>query len=186
LKDGSNFVNVFNYYKTTDIFFKKAFESKLQELMPVDLTDITFEFDKFVFRVGYNKKQYTLNDLSDGTIKALLLTMLINLPINNSFSLLAIDEPEMNLHPAWQKCIGKWIQTSSNFRQCFISTHSPDFLDVFTEGFKQNLVSIFIFDPKQDEIIKKIEYTQIKESLGEWELGDLYRVNDPAIGGWPW
>jgi predicted ATPase len=187
LKDGSNFVNVFNYYKNSDIFFKNEFDAKLKELMPIiDLTDITFEFDKLVFRVGYDKKQYTLNDLSDGMIKALILTMLINLPINNSFSLLAIDEPEMNLHPAWQKAIGKWIQTSSNFRQCFISTHSPDFLDVFTEGFKNNQVGIFVFNPQNDCLIKKLDYQYIKEDLENWELGDLYRVNDPALGGWPW
>ncbi|MEZ3463817.1 MAG: ATP-binding protein [Lachnospiraceae bacterium] len=48
--------------------------------------------------------------------------------------MLAIDEPEMNLHPAWQKVVGNWIQTADTFYQCFISTHSPDFLDVFTEN----------------------------------------------------
>lgn len=187
LKDGSNFVNVFNYYKTEDIYFKNIFEQKLRKLIPtLDATDIAMEFNKFAFRMAYNGKQYDLSDMSDGTLKAMLLTMLIHLPVNNGFSLLAIDEPEMNLHPAWQKTIGKWIQLSNNFRQCFISTHSPDFLDEFTEGFKQGLVGVFVFDPSNEKLIKKLEYDKIKEDLDNWELGDLYRVNDPALGGWPW
>lgn len=33
---------------------------------------------------------------------------------------------------------------------------------------------------------KKITYADIAEDLGDWELGDLYRTNDPALGGWPW
>jgi len=58
-KDGSNFVNVFNYYKSKDIFFKVRYEEKLKELMPfVTTTDITTEFEKLVFRLGYDYKGY--------------------------------------------------------------------------------------------------------------------------------
>ena len=112
--------------------------------------------------------------------------MLIQIPINEGLAMLAIDEPEMNIHPAWQQIIGRWIQQSDNFKQCFISTHSPDFLDVFTEGFKRGEVSVFVFDPREECLVKKLDYKKIKDDLEDWELGDLYRVNDPAIGGWPW
>jgi len=40
--------------------------------------------------------------------------------------------------------------------------------------------------PLMKEKIKKITYADIAEDLGDWELGDLYRTNDPALGGWPW
>ena len=103
---------------------------------------------------------------------------------NEERALLAIDEPETNLHPAWQKVVGNWIQTADTFKQCFVSTHSPDFLDVFTEEFKQGNVAVFVFRDKED--IKKITYEDIADELGDWELGDLYRTNDPALGGWPW
>lgn len=186
-KDGSNFVNVLNYYKNRDIYTAAVFLDKLKELMPaVDSADVTAEFNKLVFKVGYEGRQFTLNDLSDGTIKALLLTMLIHVPVNDGFSMLAIDEPEMNIHPAWQQIIGRWIQYSGNFKQCFISTHSPDFLDTFTEGFKRGDVSVFVFDPREEMAVQKLEYASLKEELEDWELGDLYRANDPSIGGWPW
>jgi predicted ATPase len=186
-KDGGNFVNVLNYYKSKDIYFKKHFEEKLKELMPfLTMTDISTEFDKMVFRLGYDHKQFDLYDLSEGTIKALLLTLLIFLPVKDSYSLLALDEPEMNLHPAWQKVIGRWIQTVEGDRQYFISTHSPDFLDVFTEGFKNGNVGIFVFDSKKEEQITRLSYEKIYNELEGWELGDLYRTSEPAIGGWPW
>ena len=116
----------------------------------------------------------------------MLLALLIHVPVNNGFSMLAIDEPEMNIHPAWQQILGRWIQYSNNFEQCFISTHSPDFLDTFTEGFKRGDVSVFVFDPREEVLIRKLQYSELKEELQDWELGDLYRVNDPSVGGWPW
>jgi len=186
LKDGSNFVNVLNYYKR-DLYFKKHFEEKLKELMPhLVITDISTEFDKLIFRLGYDHKQFDLYDISEGTLKAMLLTLLIILPMEESYTLLALDEPEMNLHPAWQKLIGKWIQLAKGDRQYFISTHSPDFLDVFTDGFKNGDVGIFVFDPRKEEQITKLSYEKIYQELEGWELGDLYRTNEPLIGGWPW
>ena len=120
-KDGSNFVNVFNYYKNKDIYMPITFLEKIKELMStVDSADAVAEFGKLVFKIGYEGRQFHLSDLSDGTIKALLLTLLIHVPVNDGFSMLAIDEPEMNIHPAWQQIIGRWIQYSENFKQCFI------------------------------------------------------------------
>ncbi|MCD7746067.1 MAG: ATP-binding protein [Lachnospiraceae bacterium] len=186
-KTGENFANVFNFYKSKDIYMVRTFLGKIRELMPtIDSADTVTEFNKLAFKIGYEGKQFSLNDLSDGTIKALLLTMLIFVPINEGFSMLAIDEPEMNIHPAWQQIIGRWLQYSDNFEQCFISTHSPDFLDTFTEGFKRGEVSVIVFDPREKKQIKKLQYSDMAQDLEDWELGDLYRVNDPSIGGWPW
>ena len=186
-KDGSNFVNVLNYYKNQNMNNIISYLEKLKELMPtLELADVMAEFNKLRFKLQYEGQLFNLSDLSDGTVKALILTLLIQIPINEGLAMLAIDEPEMNIHPAWQQIIGRWIQQSDNFKQCFISTHSPDFLDVFTEGFKRGEVSVFVFDPREECLVKKLDYKKIKDDLEDWELGDLYRVNDPAIGGWPW
>lgn len=186
-KDGSNFVNVLNYYKNQDIHHILTYVEKLKELMPtLELADVMAEFNKLVFKLRYEGQQFHLNDLSDGTVKALILTLLIQIPVNDGLAMLAIDEPEMNIHPAWQQIIGRWIQQSENFKQCFISTHSPDFLDTFTEGFKRGDVSVFVFDPREEIVVRKLEYSDMIQELEDWELGDLYRANDPSIGGWPW
>lgn len=184
-KNASNFANVFNRYKSEDVLWKSKFEDRLKELIPnLQVADTVNAYDKLIFKLVYNNEQYDLSDVSEGTLKGLILNMLVNMPMKNPRTLLAIDEPETNLHPAWQKVVGNWIQTANTFSQCFISTHSPDFLDVFTEEFKRENVAVFVFG--SDESIKKIQYRDIVDELGEWELGDLYRTNDPALGGWPW
>lgn len=184
-RSASNFTSVFNRYKAEDVLWKTRFEEKLRELIPgLQVADTVNAYEKLVFKLVYGDEQYDLSDVSEGTLKGLILNMLINMPTKNSRTLLAIDELETNLHPAWQKVVGNWIQTADTFYQCFISTHSPDFLDVFTEEFKREKVAVFVFE--HDEMIKKIQYRDIVDELGEWELGDLYRTNDPALGGWPW
>ena len=184
--DETNFSSVLNYYTAENVYVSHVFEEKLKELLPrLSTTRVTPEFEKLVFRMGYAGKQFDLSDVSDGTLKAMLLTMLIFIPVNEGLSLLAIDKPEMNLHPVWQKIIGRWIQLSDNFKQCFISTHSPDFLDVFTDGFKQGMIGIYVFNDTESNI-KKIIYSDIKNELDDWLLGDLYRNAEPLLGGWPW
>lgn len=184
-RDASNFTNVFNRYKSEDVLWKTHFENKMRELIPsLQVADTVSAYDKLIFKLVYNDEQYDLSDVSEGTLKGLILNMLINMPTNNKRTLLAIDEPETNLHPAWQKVVGNWMQTSDTFNQCFISTHSPDFLDVFTEEFKSGKVAVFVLDTNGS--IRKIKYQAIADELGEWELGDLYRTSDPALGGWPW
>lgn len=184
--DAGNFTNVFNRYTSEDMLWRSLFEDRMKELIPnLKMIDAATAYDKLIFRMLYSSgEQYDLSDVSEGTLKGLILNMLINMPMNRERALLAIDEPETNLHPAWQKVVGNWIQTAGTFKQCFISKHSPDFLDVFTEEFIHGNVAVFVFRDK--EKIKKITYADIAEDLGDWELGDLYRTNDPALGGWPW
>ena len=184
-KDASNFTNVFNRYKSENVIWKNQFEEKLKDMIPdLQVSDIVSAYDKYIFKMVFGDEQYDLSDVSEGTLKGLILNMLINMTMGKPRSLLAIDEPETDLHPAWQKVIGEWIQTADTYKQCFISTHSPDFLDSFTEGFIHGKVAVFAFG--KDEPIKKIQYEDVKDELGDWELGDLYRTNDPALGGWPW
>lgn len=111
--------------------------------------------------------------------------MMLTLPESNGISMLAIDEPEMNLHPAWQKLFANEVLKCQGFNQCFISTHSPDFLDEFTQGFLSQDVSVFVFDPVSRFPIRQLKIDELIQELENWTLGDLYRVGDPMIGGWP-
>jgi len=77
------------------------------------------------------------------------------------------------------------ILCCQGFKQCFISTHSPDFLDEFTEDFLSENAAVFVFDPSSKTAIRKLDPQELRSDLAEWTLGDLYRVGDPLIGGWP-
>ena len=131
---------------------------------------------------GYS---FPLSEVSDGTIHLLLLLLLLNLSDHSRISLLAIDEPEMNLHPAWQKQIANEILQCRSYKQCFISTHSPDLLDEFTKGFLEGDTAVFVFDPTSKQKIRRLGGSEIISDLNDWTLGDLYRIGDPIIGGWP-
>lgn len=185
--DASNFTNMFNKYQAVDISWKEYFFHHMKELIhDLRQIDVINEYNKLVFKMAYDGGQFDLYDVSEGTLRGLALNLLLNAPEGEAIEFLAMDEPELNLHPAWQKIVGAWVQQAANVRQCLVSTHSPDFMDAFTEGFKQGDVAVFVFDPGASIPIRKIRYDMIKDSLQDWELGDLYRTNDPALGGWPW
>ena len=60
-KDGSNFVNVVNYYKNKDISHIFTYLEKLKELMPsLELADVMAEFNKLVFKIRYDGRQFSL------------------------------------------------------------------------------------------------------------------------------
>ncbi|CAI3159637.1 hypothetical protein MWMV7_MWMV7_03159 [Acinetobacter calcoaceticus] len=66
-------------------------------------------------------------DLSSGQISILSLGLSLIYSLEDN-SLVCIDEPEINLHPEWQKQIIKLIQKlSDEYKGChfFIATHSP-------------------------------------------------------------
>ena len=187
-KDGANFANVYNRLLMTDEDFSIRFIKRVREIMPdVKAVNVVEGLEKIGIQIEKGDEVFMLAEMSDGTVEALLLALLISLPKEISPTLLAIDEPEVNLHPAWQKSLARWLQMSDSFNQCFISTHSSDFLDSFTEGFRNGMVDIFVYDGDGENTFRKLDRSRVLPELEEgWLLGDLYRVNDPAIGGWPW
>ena len=162
-KDGSNFVNVFENIMNTDSGFKDRYLTVLKKLVS-SCEDIRVPEvgGKLWMELKLNGYYFPLSELSDGTVHLLLLLMMLNLPEQNGISMLAIDEPEMNL-----------------------STHSPDFLDEFTNEFLSGDVGVFVFDPVSRTPLRKLDREEMRPELGEWTLGDLYRIGDPMIGGWP-
>jgi predicted ATPase len=131
---------------------------------------------------GINQPFY-LSEMSDGTVRMLCWAVILHSP--KLPSLLVIDEPELGLHVAWMRILAGWIKQAALKTQVIITTHSPDLLDSFTDC----LENVVCFS-SQDKIHFSAQFLS-RETLQEkleagWELGDLYRVGDPSIGGWPW
>lgn len=185
-KNGENFVNAFVNTMDRDVQFKSRYLSVLKKLVS-NCEDIRVcdAGGKLWMELKIKGYYFPLSEVSDGTVHLLILLLMLNLPEYNGISMLAIDEPEMNLHPAWQKLIANEVLRCQSFEQCFISTHSPDFLDEFTNEFLSGNVGIFVFDPYSKIPIRKLDREELKLDLKDWTLGDLYRIGDPMIGGWP-
>ena len=152
----------------------------LRRVKPADLGE---QYVGVKLRIG-DGRELKLSEMSDGTIKAMILALLVSTP--EHMSLLAIDEPELNLHPAWQHILGKWLVDCRSADQLIISTHSPELLDAFTEAFREGIATLFVFDwPRRG--VHRVEPRQLDSFFQEgWDLGDLYRVGEPKLGGWPW
>ena len=71
------------------------------------------------------KEMEDLHSQGDGIRSA--VAILASLIVNNH-SLFLIDEPETFLHPPQARLLGKNIVSLSKQKQCFISTHSIDFI----------------------------------------------------------
>lgn len=134
-------------------------------------------------------RPFDLAELSDGSRKLMIHLFLLTAPLKTDA--LALDEPELNIHPAWLSALAREIlRHSAPSRQIFLSTHSPDLLDGFTEAFRRHpdRVRLFVFDKNRDSgrfVHLLPERLDVFFEEG-WELGDLYRVGEPVLGGWPW
>ncbi len=183
--EGAEFVNVLRYLDQKYDFLDEYAE-RVRELIPdlkrLKVIDASDTYKQLELHIGSQK--YKPREMSDGTLKALWLALILFSPEKGS--VLSIDEPELNMHPAWLKVIGGWLQRFSSAEQLFVSTHSPDLLDTFTEGFKAGDVAMFVFG-LGDQEMRHIEPAALEGFFKEgWELGDLYRVGEPQLGGWPW
>ncbi len=129
------------------------------------------------------KERFYLNDMSDGTVRMLCWAVILLSP--ELPSLLVIDEPEIGLHPAWMKTLSEWIKMASERSQVIITTHSPDLLDHFSDRYE----NVICFESNGDNHFtpKNLNEDKLKPMFEDgWQLGDIYRVGDPSIGGWPW
>ncbi|GAB4300097.1 MAG: AAA family ATPase [Oscillatoriaceae cyanobacterium] len=129
------------------------------------------------------KEPFYLPEMSDGTVRMLCWATILRSP--RLPALLVIDEPEMGLHVAWMPILAEWIKQAARKTQVIITTHSPDLLDHFTDSLEN--VLCFVPENQTHFSIKRLSPEMLEPKLNEgWELGDLYRVGDPSIGGWPW
>jgi predicted ATPase len=129
------------------------------------------------------KEAFYLNEMSDGTVRMLCWATILHSPLLPS--LIVIDEPELGLHVSWMPILAEWIKKAARKTQIIITTHSPDLLDHFTDCLEN--VLCFYSENRTHFSVKSLSKEMLEQKLEEgWELGDLYRVGDPSIGGWPW
>jgi len=126
---------------------------------------------------------FYLNEMSDGTVRMLCWASILLSPLLPT--LLVIDEPELGIHVSWMPILAEWIQRASERTQVIVCTHSPDLLDNFTDSLEN--VLCFSTTDNTHFSVAAVSEAKVADKLQEgWKLGDLYRVGDPGVGGWPW
>jgi predicted ATPase len=189
-KEGDNLPtildNLFNHIRY-GIDFEERLNNAMKEILPMSRRLKTTREGMSLSVQWYfdgMETPFYLDDMSDGTVRMLCWATILHSPILPT--LLVIDEPELSLHIAWMGILANWIKQSSQRTQIIISTHSPDLLDYFTDC-SADVICFEKTQPKGHFKAKKLPQDIAQEKIAEgWQLGDLYRIGDDIIGGWPW
>lgn len=117
--------------------------------------------------------------LSDGTLRWLcLLAVLLN---PQQHSVIAIEEPELGLHPDIMRTLAKLLREASERAQVFVTTHSEALVDALSDTPESVIVCE---KPNSETELRRLS----KEALGAWlekySLGELWRKGE--IGGNRW
>lgn len=184
---GENLALVFENITQQDIDFEDRINLAMKQILPQTRKVRAIRSGRLSLIIEWYfdniKQPFYLDEMSDGTVRMLCWAVILHSPVLPS--LLVIDEPEIGIHPAWMSILAEWIKTASQKTQIIISTHSSDLLDYFTDCLEN--VLCFDYDGKSHFRIKRLSKERLAPSLEQgWQLGDLYRVGDPEVGGWPW
>lgn len=119
----------------------------------------------------YSSKIFSINDLSDGTLRFIALATLFLQP--NLPKTIIIDEPELGLHPfAINKLSGLIKSASAKNCQVILATQSTDLLSYFTPA-----DVITVDQNKGMSEFNNIEGDIFKNWLEEYTLDDLWKRN---------
>jgi predicted ATPase len=176
--DGQNLIAVLHTLYSTDRMFK----TNVNNAMTAAFGD---DFDELVFppaadqRIQLRLRWKSLNreqsaaDLSDGTLRFLFLLAVLASP--TPAPVIAIDEPEIGLHPSMFPIIAEYAVDASNRAQIILSTHSPEFLSSFRDTIPQT--SVVQWKNGQTKI-ETLEGQELEFWLKSYSLGALFKSGE--------
>lgn len=127
-----------------------------------------------------NDHIFSVNQISDGTLRFMALATLLLQPPKSMPSLIVIDEPELGLHPAAISILAGMIKKASEVAQVVVATQSPDLLDKFGAD---NVVVIERDEIKRTSVFRKLNSKELQEWTEEYTMSELWNKN--VIGGRP-
>ena len=176
--DGQNLVSVLHTIYEGDRDFKKDINAGMRAAFGDDFEELTFPpaaDQRIQLRVRWKslKREQSAADLSDGTLLFLLLLTILASP--SPPPLIAIDEPETGLHPSMLPIIAEYAVDAATRTQVIFTTHSPQFLDAFTDTKPTTTVAKW---ENGETILKVLEGEQLDYWLKEYSLGALFKSGE--------
>ena len=151
---------------------RERFESvnqSLQASMNLKVDQREINGDSQFCLLGKHTQPIPLTRASDGTLRFLEYYILLNLP--NPPSLIALEEPERNLHPGAIIAVADFLEQLAKGSQVIITTHSSQLLDTFDSESLSDLLEVLLLRNPQG---RGTEVTNLEEIRG----------NRPALDGW--
>ncbi|MEO5728222.1 MAG: AAA family ATPase, partial [Byssovorax sp.] len=173
--DGQNFIPVLHTLYTGSRDFKKLVDDAMRAAFSKDYEELVFPpaaDQRVQLRVRWRslKTEQSAADLSDGTIRFLLLLAILSNPTPGS--LISIDEPEIGLHPSMLPIVAELAVEASERSQVILTTHSPQLLDAFTGTPPTTTVAQCVDGETR---LAVVDSEELQRWLGEYTFGALFR-----------
>jgi len=176
--DGQNLVSVLHTLYTGERDFKMDINTAMKAAFGEDFEELVFPpaaDQRIQLRVRWKslRREQSAADLSDGTLRFLLLLAILASP--TPAPLIAIDEPETGLHPSMLPIVAEYAVEASKRAQVILTTHSPQFLDAFHETRPTTTVTTW---SEGQTTLKKLADEALGYWLKEYSLGSLFRTGE--------
>lgn len=176
--DGQNLIPVLHTLYTTDRDFKKSVDAGMRAAFGDEYEEMVFapaEDQKINLRVRWKSLSTTqpAADLSDGTIRFLLLLTILANPLPRL--LIAIDEPEVGLHPSMLPIVAEFAAAAAENRTVILTTHSPQFLDAFKENAPTTTITRLVNGATEFSVLKE---DKLARWLRDFSLGALFKSGE--------
>jgi predicted ATPase len=170
--DGQNLIAVLHTLYTTSPEFEAFIDDPMKAAFPDDYGKLSFppaEDGRVQMRLKrkHRKRTDSAADLSDGTLRFLLLLTILGSP--DSGSLIAIDEPETGLHPRMMSIITAVAAKTAMKSQVIFTTHSTQFLDAFDKD-DPPTTTVVTSNGSETEL-KTVGGDELKKWVEDYSLG---------------
>jgi len=177
-EDGQNLIPVLHTLYSSSRDFKNDIDTAMRAAFGDDFEDLTFPpaaDQRVQMRLRWRslKSAQSAADLSDGTIRFLLLLAILANP--EPESLIAIDEPEVGLHPGMLPIVAEFAREASRRTQVILTTHSPQFLDAFRDEPPTTTVAHWVDGETR---LSVVDGEELARWLEEYSLGALFRSGE--------
>ncbi len=176
--DGQNLVSVLHTLYTSDRYFKRDINDAMYAAFGDDFEGLIFSpaaDSRIQLRVQWKslKRAQSTADLSDGTLRFLLLLTILASP--SPPSLIAIDEPETGLYPTMLPIVAEFARDAAGRTQVIFTTHSSQFLNGFTE-FKPTM-TVAKWENGETHLVT-LDRKELDYWMEKYPLGDLYESGE--------
>lgn len=181
--DGQNLINVLHTHYAGDRAFKRDVDDAMKAAFGDDFEELLFppaSDQRIQLRLRWRslRREASAADLSDGTLRFLLLLTALRAP--SPPPLVAIDEPEAGLHPSMLPIIAEHAVDAAARTQVILTTHSPQLLDAF-RGTRPTTTIARWHDGETQ--LKVVDEERLAYWLQEYSLGALFRSGElEALG----
>jgi predicted ATPase len=176
--DGQNLVSVLHTLYTSERYFKNEVNTAMKAAFGDEFEELIFPpaaDQRVQLRVRWKslRREQSAADLSDGTLRFLFLLAVLGSP--NLPPLIAIDEPEIGLHPSMLPIIAEYASAAAARAQIIFTTHSPAFLDAFREA----TPTITVANSEQGKTnLRVLSGEKLSYWLKQYTLGEIYRTGE--------